>query len=182
MNILKIVTGNLYTIQYQNQDLDELNRLYEQWRDTTYLYNFFHEQRHDLFGPFYDYTCTEKAVKETIKEANYLFKKLISIAESGNDDPYYSLQNLFQPLSDTDYKLKVYQKSKVKGPNKKSWLRIYAIRIDTNTFVITGGAIKLTRTMNERSHTDRELQKLKIARDHLRNMGLLFKEDFLILE
>lgn len=89
---------------------------------------------------------------------------------------------MFQPLSDSDYKLKVYQKSKVKGNKKRSWLRLYAIRIEANTFVITGGAIKLTKTMNERNHTNRELQKLTVSRDYLRKMEILFKEDFLILE
>jgi hypothetical protein len=30
-----------------------------------------------------------------------------------------------------------------------------------NLFVVTGGAIKLTRTMNEREHLNRELRKME---------------------
>ncbi len=40
-----------------------------------------------------------------------------------------------------------------------SWLRLYAIKLEPGCYVITGGAIKLTRTMEEREHTLKELSK-----------------------
>ena len=36
--------------------------------------------------------------------------------------------------------------------------------LEKNVFVITGGAIKLTRTMQERSHTHAELDKINQCR------------------
>ena len=42
-----------------------------------------------------------------------------------------------------------------------SWLRIYAIKLDPGIYVITGGAIKLTRTMQEREHTLVELARME---------------------
>ena len=48
---------------------------------------------------------------------------------------------------------------KAYGTNYQSWLRIYAIRIG-NVYVITGGAIKLTHLMEERPHTQKEIEKL----------------------
>jgi hypothetical protein len=41
--------------------------------------------------------------------------------------------------------------------------------------VITGGAIKLTRTMQERSHTNDELVRINAVRNHLKSLG--FNED-----
>ena len=38
---------------------------------------------------------------------------------------------------------------------------IYAIKLEPGIYVITGGAIKLTRTMQEREHTLRELAKME---------------------
>ncbi len=182
MNILEIIKGSLYSMQFPDQEQDELTILFHNWLDASYLYDFFYNNRLDLFGPFFKHESIEKAVEETIEEAQNLFDKLIIMAKFGKNDPYNKLQKMFQPLSDSDYKLRVYQKSKVKGNKKRSWLRLYAIRIEANTFVITGGAIKLTKTMNERNHTNKELQKLTVARDYLRKMEILFKEDFLILE
>lgn len=37
-------------------------------------------------------------------------------------------------------------------PEHPSWLRLYAIKLEPGCYIITGGAIKLTRTMEERQH------------------------------
>ena len=61
-------------------------------------------------------------------------------------------------------------KEKAKGERvdkHDSWLRLYAIRFQKNSYLITGGAIKLTRTMQEREHTLAELQKLEMVRNFL---------------
>lgn len=48
-----------------------------------------------------------------------------------------------------------------------SWLRIYAIKLDPGIYVITGGAIKLTRTMQEREHTLFELARMEKVRNFM---------------
>ena len=60
-----------------------------------------------------------------------------------------------------------------------SWLRVYAIRLEKNVFVITGGAIKLTRTMQERSHTQAELDKLNQCRQYLASNGVFDSDSFI---
>ncbi|MEA5402879.1 hypothetical protein VB776_08135 [Arcicella sp. DC2W] len=56
------------------------------------------------------------------------------------------------------------------GTHKKSWLRIYAIQIQ-DVFIVTGGAIKLTQTMQEHEHTQQELNNLmKVANGLKRNL------------
>jgi len=64
----------------------------------------------------------------------------------------------------------------------KSWLRLYAIRIDANVFVISGGAIKLTPNMNERDHLLKELSKLEITKSFLKEMDLVYDYNFDFLE
>ena len=48
--------------------------------------------------------------------------------------------------------------------------------MDKGTCVITGGAIKLTATMSERSHTLAELAKLELVRNHFIDNGVFDKE------
>lgn len=60
-----------------------------------------------------------------------------------------------------------------------SWLRIYAIRIEPNVYIVTGGAIKLTATMQEREHTKRELDKLNTCRDFLKQNGVFDQDSFI---
>lgn len=52
-------------------------------------------------------------------------------------------------------------------PHHASWLRIYAIKLEPGKYIITGGAIKLTATMQEREHTLRELQNMEKVRQFL---------------
>lgn len=51
-------------------------------------------------------------------------------------------------------------RTKAKGRNSahSSWLRLYAIRLESGRYIITGGAIKLTATMK---NTDKELAVLQ---------------------
>jgi hypothetical protein len=62
-----------------------------------------------------------------------------------------------------------------------SWLRVYAIRLEKNVFVATGGAIKLTRSMQERPHTQEQLDKLNSCRQYLLNNGLFDADSFISL-
>ncbi|PZQ91008.1 MAG: hypothetical protein DI548_02535, partial [Flavobacterium johnsoniae] len=78
-----------------------------------------------------------------------------------------NLSDYFMPL--TNNVIGELEKDKAKGLAKNSWLRIYAIRVDKNLFVICGGGIKLTKTMNEREHLQKELEKLEITRLYLLN-------------
>ncbi len=56
-------------------------------------------------------------------------------------------------------------------------LRIYAVRIDKNTYVVTGGAIKLTNRMQDRPHMYKQLHRLRTVRDWLKEQGVYYSED-----
>lgn len=60
------------------------------------------------------------------------------------------------------------EKARLKDrPKHASWLRIYAIKLNPGIYVVTCGAIKLTRTMQEREHTLKELVKMEKVRQYL---------------
>ena len=44
--------------------------------------------------------------------------------------------------------------------------------LENGRYIITGGAIKLTATMQEREHTLTELTKLNKVRDYLMSLGI----------
>jgi len=171
-----IIENSLYAIEYNNTGNDEFNNLFENWSDPEYLDTFFNEHKADLQKDFYNNIPIEDAIIKTINEAEKLEHQLIEIAEKSKTSATESLQTLFKPLNNyenTIYPIPEYQKSKIYGSEHKSWLRIYAIRIDENIFIITGGAIKLTKTMNEREHLLDELEKLKHVKEFLINEGII---------
>lgn len=70
----------------------------------------------------------------------------------------------------------ILSREKAKGKRVSghpSWLRIYALRLDEGIYLVTGGAIKLTHTMQERKHTNQELIKIKLVRDFLLGNNIL---------
>ena len=62
-----------------------------------------------------------------------------------------------------------------------SWLRIYAIRLEPNVYVVTGGAIKLTQRMQDKEHTSLELEKLNKCKEFLKYNGVFDKDSFIDL-
>lgn len=88
---------------------------------------------------------------------------------------------IFRPLENSRASEMLLGKEKARLHNDgghSSWLRIYAIRIDPGIYVITGGAIKLTRTMQEREHTLIELIRMEKVRNYLIDNGISDMDSF----
>lgn len=60
-----------------------------------------------------------------------------------------------------------------------SWLRVYALKLSSGIYIITGGAIKLTATMQEREHTLNELVKMEKVRQFLLDEHIIDNESFM---
>jgi hypothetical protein len=58
-------------------------------------------------------------------------------------------------------------------------LRVYAIRLSTGAYIITGGAIKLTLRMDEREHTRLELEKIERVRNFLLSEHIIDDDSFI---
>ena len=111
---------------------------------------------------FYGSAKLNSIVKEALDFADDLFEELADHVISGD------LESLFKPLENSE-KDQIYelQKLKVKGEERKSYLRLYAVRF-RDEFVITGGTVKLTRFMKDRPHTKLEIIRLEAAVEFLR--------------
>ncbi len=160
-----IVEDSLFSVQYESETSHEFAKCFELWNDPIYLREFFELHTKDLENDFWNGITIEDAIKKTREDAKLLEQELLYFAETGKTERLETLSTLFEPLSKgviTDY-----EKDKAKGIIKPSWLRIYAIRIEANYYVISGGAIKLTPTMNETDHLLLELQKLEFTRNYL---------------
>lgn len=163
IRIFALVEESLYSVMYGNEIHHEFERLFETWNDAEYLEQFFFEQREDLERPFWGHISVEQAVIKTKRDARILETKIIQIAKTGKTDNYETLSTLFKPLHNEPDWLDPFEKSKVYGLLRPSWIRMYAVRLDTNLFLISGGAIKLTRKM-DKPHLQKELEKLETTR------------------
>lgn len=158
----------LWAVRYDGMDDNILYHSLHNWVDYSWLHDFFVSHASDL-NNYFRITDLDQAIFDTISDAIQLHSVILDLS------PERDLNALFRPLENYRSTEMVLGKEKAKGfrqSNHASWLRLYAIKLDDSAFLITGGAIKLTRTMKEREHTIRELNRLEEVRNYLIEHGV----------
>jgi len=166
MEIVSIFADQLTSFRYGTDQPDEFARLFRQWQDPEFLYTFFTKHIEDLQSGFFGEITLQTAIRRPRDEARRLEQRFQQLAAGSHNN----LDSVFAPLKPTEPIERT--RSKAKGDNQLSWLRIYAIKLQANVYVVTGGAIKLTDAMQDREHTRLELSKLDRCRDYLREQGI----------
>lgn len=166
MEIVSIFAVQLTSFRYGPDQPDEFSRLFSQWQDPEFLHQFFTEHIEDLQSGFFGAVSLKAAIRQTRDEARRLERALLQLASGTRDN----LDSIFVPLKPQE-PIEL-PRSKAKGDTQRSWLRIYAIKVQPNTYIVTGGAIKLTKTMQDRTHTIVELKKLERCKDFLYEEGI----------
>lgn len=167
MEIIVIFADLFYTIKYSKSKKNEFARIFEFWRDPEQLFNFFEDNLRDLQSGFYGEITVEEAVLITIKEASELERRLLNSKHKRDEINNFLKKDLF-----TNPSVKELIPKKAYGYRKHSWLRLYAIELSNECFLITGGTIKLTHLMQERQHTKKELIKIQKCLDFLKENGI----------
>ena len=169
MDFVRILDDDrLWAVKYEGEETNCFDSLFSQWNDMNWLKAFFKDNLSDL-SSFFRITDVYQAVLETMEEASRLECLMLDICPDSN------LDTLFRHLENERFAEMVLGREKAKGEGTKgrpSWLRIYAIKVGSGIYLVTGGAIKLTATMSERSHTLAELAKLERVRNHLIDNGV----------
>jgi hypothetical protein len=178
VRIFSLDNNILLSIRFDENDLDEFQKAFDQWQDVAYLEDFFETHQLDLQSAFYGKISVDEAVLRTIEDSQAFENQLRRDVKAGAKDRKTILNDaIFKPLEKLRKTVSLhYEENKAYGFKYQSWLRIYAIRISANIFVVSGSAIKLTKAMQDRAHTQKELQKLKRTAQYLKEIG--FQEDY----
>lgn len=168
MEIVDIFAERLFAFHYAGEADNEYDRLLDLWDDMEYVYNFLKENNKDIPNN----KTIPQIAEYIIEDAQEIDEILIEITEAENK----TLSYFFKPLHNLESGARILSLQK----GRQFCLRMYAIKIDEDTFVITGGAIKLPlqHLMQDREHTRVELNKLNQAQAYLNEMGILDRESF----
>lgn len=166
MKIICIFADHLFAFHFEVKTYNELRRLLILWNDTSYLHHFVMQNKSDIPQK----TTKPTLINQFIENANEIDDTLHEISL----DPDRNLEEFFKPLDNQEYQIGILSKQK----GRKNYLRLYAIRIDKNCFVITGGTIKFHHLNKDRIHTQNEMQKIEICRDYLKNNGVFDADSF----
>jgi len=166
-------SDGLWSIRFDGEPQNEFEKFFNLMEDLEWLHHFFVSNKADLYSGYFGHVTIDSAGARTMDEAEEMEDTLndyLAMGFAGGDN----LQHFFKPLNNFEYSIAVHQKSKARIRN--GWLRLYAIRLAENCFLVTGGAIKLTADM-KRTHLQRELMKLERTKIFLRENGIEYPED-----
>jgi hypothetical protein len=169
MEIIRIFddSNDLFSFKFEGDEISAYDTLIDLWTDVSYVRNFLKENHNDLPKG----VSIDTLVDKILRSIEIIDDKIIDIA----NDNERNLEELFKPLDNLEQSLDIVL-SKQKG--RESYLRIYALKIDTNCFVITGGALKFTKYMDERKHTETQLTQLDKCRNFLRDNNVIDSDSF----
>ena len=176
------IYGNLFSVQFEGNKPHAMEQIFDDWRDTEILFDFFEDNRNDLQSGFFGEISVNDAIDIAMSEAEQFENQIMRLSKQGSTNHESPFDKLFVDLikapafknSFLNISVKAYG---TKSQGKPSWLRVYAIRVD-NVYIITGGAIKLTKNMDDRTHTKIEKDKLRIVFNFLKENYLTEKSDF----
>ncbi len=179
MQFVRIIDGydHLWAVKDPEKEYDELTELFNKWNNAKYLLDFFMANLDDL-KTYFHIEKVSRAIQDTFEDADELEELIMEF-------PYTEhLDELFRPLGAADAGSVELARQKAKNWDRNkhaSWLRIYAIRLEKDVYIVTGGAIKLTATMQERAHTALELEKLDRCKSYLKANGVFDQDSFIDL-
>ena len=171
IDIIKIKDPYIYSVKYEGKEQDEFHRLFDEWNDIDYVLGFMERNsqylKADVWKKVHEPESAASQVFEEAEELEILFDKLYNNTKAGDENDFDSY---FKCL-DGQYKFEIqYVPMKAYGTERPSFLRLYAIKIDKNTYLITGGGIKLSDSIqNSPGIKDHVLQEIEIVRRWLRS-------------
>lgn len=171
--------GGLFSIKYEKENLSEFELFFLRMRDHEWLFNFF---RGNLLAlKSIDASLSiDKAILKTTLEVEQIKESLYQTFNNGCYGEDVGLDKIFRPLNNHEYEILDLQKTKTKADKKlirNPWCRLYAIRVERNLFIVTGGGIKLTRRMEESIYLKNELKKIDHAQIFLKSQNILSGSD-----
>lgn len=183
MEIVEIYGDWLYSIQFDEEDLNEYTRVFKEWHDLDYLENFFIDNATYIDTPFWkdaglNPNEPEASAQKVLDEAEELedyIAKLISNMKKGTKPDF---DEYFHFL-DGKYKcLWTLEPMKSYGTGKPSLLRLYAIKLESNCYLIVYGGIKLGNTIqNSPVLKDKVFNKIDKVLNYLRANGIEDSKD-----
>lgn len=179
MDIIAIFPPYIYSIKYDDRNENEYDRLFDEWNDVTAVLDFLMKHKDMLKASVWKKVSEpELAARQVLDEAEALeklFEELYIHTAKGEESDFDSH---FHYL-DGKYKFELeYEPMKSYGSKQPSLLRMYAIKMDRNTYLITGGGIKLGASIQDSPGLqDHVIQDIDKVRGWLKENGILDADD-----
>ncbi len=176
IDIEAIVGDVLFSMKYGTKDC-EYDRVFDLFNYVDYINSFFDEHKEYLEREAWkSIPDINTATRQVLFEANELENRLINYANNTLEGKNPDLDKLFEYIGGKEFEnVYEYIPMKAYGKGRPALLRLYAIKLAPNRYVITGGGIKLHDSI-ELSPGIKEhvLQDIRRSREWLCNSKILY--------
>ena len=175
-DIISIFDDRLYACKFEGCEEDEYHRLLKLWDDAEYLYDFFDENKKYFDTQYFKARSKngEYDIYDFLDEVEEDFNTHMEIY-LGLEKQTLDIDNVFEDLGKKDYSV-----CGVLSLKKKKFIRLrfYAIQIEKGLYLITGGAIKIVKAMQDHYETKNQLAYLKAVEQCLTHEGVKCSSQF----
>lgn len=184
VEIVEVYKDWLYSISFDEEDLNEYHRVFREWHDLDYLVRFFSEHRDFVDSDFWknaglDPDNPEQSAERVINEADNLETYIGQLVANCSNGVKPDFDEYFHFLGGKYKCLWSLEPVKSYGTDSPSLLRLYAIKIDANCYLIVYGGIKLGDTIqNSPVLKDKVFSKIDSVMSFLKANGITESEDF----
>ena len=156
MKINTIFAEKIYALQLPEFRENEFRRALYLWNDVEYLKKFYDENKNIILqSPYLEIKNVHDFIEQVFYEAEHLEEEIEHHYE--NDSLAELFEYLFNEISPQN---QFYKKIKQK------LLRLYGIKLE-DEYLVTGGAIKITKKMQDHPDTTEQLEILKQTKTFL---------------
>lgn len=160
----QIVADKLYALKTPDGS-DVFHRCFENWQDVLYLHDFFRQHAYAL--AFYK-VDRKTAIRQVLSESKQFFSEILEIINTANHASPLD-ETIFIPLHNgEDFDLPIIETKAYGTISRKCYLRLYAIRLSDGCYIVVGGLIKTTRSLQGSAEGRKILQTLKNIASFLR--------------
>lgn len=180
MEIIEIYPNHLFSIKNDGEKLNEYQNIFKRLSDKDAVLDFFRKNDSYLKNEFWGkYGLTPEnaaaSVIEDVYELEHYIGKLCGHSQCGvNPD----LDDYFKCL-DGQYACEwEYVPMKGYGSYSPSFVRIYALKIQPNVYVVVYGGLKLAKKIQDSPVLkDNVMRRIDAARHFLRDIGVYDGDD-----
>lgn len=162
LKIILIFEKNLYSFSYNNDPETVFHKLFRRWTNPKKLSEIAASENMSKED-------AEKFRKNILTDVKNLTKLIRKCVE------HNTLNEFFEPFHKNPIKNEKFQESKGKFQSsvtaKTSKLRVYALRVNSEEFIITGGSIKFSRATQGETYTQKQVDDMKLLQAFLKDRG-----------
>lgn len=173
MRIEAIFEPYLFAVKYDGEKLNVFDGLFKYWNDTFAVNEFLTANAALLSDKIWKCIASvDDAAQQVVEEARELKIHFKHICKNSKNGKMPDLDSHFKFFGGSFPTIGEYMPQKSYGTFRPSLLRVYAIRLQSNAYLIVDGGIKLGRTIQESPGLkDHVLKRMQMLHSWLRNEG-----------